>query len=158
MKINNKTKETQKQSLLREPSKVMKLDRLGSFHQTRLSFSRQLIEQLKNNKWAIRISKWDIDKNGIGNAIISSVKGANEFCLVVFCHSINDQDRSDRVIAEKWDMTFSLFNGRPTQAEINYMSRNLKVQEAGHHLPKQMTLSRANKSVRVFNSVLSSLS
>ena len=55
-------------------------------------------------------------------------------------------------------MTFSLFNGRPTQAEINYMSRNLKVQEAGHHLPKQMTLSRANKSVRVFNSVLSSLS
>ena len=38
------------------------------------------------------------------------------------------------------------------------MSKNLKVQEAGHHLPKQMTLSRANKSVRVFNSVLSSLS
>ena len=158
MKINNKTKETQKQSLLREPSKVMKLDRLGSFHQTRLSFSRQLIEQLKNNKWTIKISKWDIDKNGIGNAIISSVKGANEFCLVVFCHPINDQDRSDRVIAEKWDMTFSLFNGKPTQAEINYMSKNLKIQEAGHHLPKQMTLSRANKSVRVFNSVLSSLS
>ena len=62
------------------------------------------------------------------------------------------------MIAEKWDMTFSLFNGKPTQAEINYMSNNLKVQEAGHHLPKQMTLSRANKSVRVFNSVLSSLS
>ena len=158
MKINNKTKKTRKQSLLREPSKVMKLDRLGSFHQTRLSFSRQLIDQLKTNKWIIKISKWDIDKHGIGNAIISSVKGSNEFCLVVFCHPIKDQDRSDRVIAEKWDMTFSLFNGKPTQAEINYMSKNLKVQEAGHHLPKQMTLSRANKSVRVFNSVLSSLS
>ena len=79
MKINNKTKKTRKQSLLREPSKVMKLDRLGSFHQTRLSFSRPLIDQLKTNKWIIKISKWDIDKHGIGNAIISSVKGSNEF-------------------------------------------------------------------------------
>ena len=158
MSNNNKIEITNKQSFLRKPSKVMKLDRLGSFHQTRLSFSRQLIDQLKTNKWIVKISEWDIDKNGIGNAVISCVKGANEFCLVIFCHPINDQDRSDRVIAEKWDMTFSLFNGKPNQAEINYMSKNLKFQEAGHHLPKQMTLSRANKSVRVFNSVLSSLS
>jgi hypothetical protein len=38
------------------------------------------------------------------------------------------------------------------------MSKNLKIQELGRHLPKQLTLSRANKSVRVFNSVLNNLS
>ena len=158
MNINYKTQKTKKQSSLRKPSKVMKLDRLGSFHQTRLSFCRQLIDQLRDKKWTIKISKWNIDEKGIGNAIISSAQGENKFCLVVFCHPISDQDRSDRVIAEKWDMTFSLFIGEPNQSEIDYMSKNLKVQEAGSHLPKQMTLSRANKSVRIFNSVLSSLS
>ena len=158
MKINNKNINISKKTFLRKPSKVMKLNRLGSFHQTRLSFCRQLVNQLKDNNWIFKVSEWNIDKNGIGNAIISSNDGENTYCLVVFCHPINDHDRSDRVIAEKWDMTFSLFLGEPTQTEIDYMSENLKVQEAGHHSSKQMTLSRANKSVRVFNNILSSLS
>ena len=158
MKINNKNIKISKKTFLRKPSKVMKLNRLGSFHQTRLSFCRQLVNQLKDNNWIFRVPEWNIDKNGIGNAIISSNDGENTYCLVVFCHPINDHDRSDRVIAEKWDMTFSLFLGEPTQTEIDYMSENLKVQEAGHHSSKQMTLSRANKSVRVFNNILSSLS
>ena len=38
------------------------------------------------------------------------------------------------------------------------MSKNLKIQELGRHSPKQLTLSRANKSVRIFNSVLNDLS
>ena len=158
MKINNKNINISKKTFLRKPSKVMKLNRLGSFHQTRLSFCRQLVNQLKDNNWIFKVSEWNIDKNGIGNAIISSNDGKNTYCLVVFCHPINDHDRSDRVIAEKWDMTFSLFLGEPTQTEIDYMSENLKVQEAGHHSSKQLTLSRANKSVRVFNNILSSLS
>ena len=133
MKINNKNIKISKKTFLRKPSKVMKLNRLGSFHQTRLSFCRQLVNQLKDNNWIFRVSEWNIDKNGIGNAIISSNDGENTYCLVVFCHPINDHDRSDRVIAEKWDMTFSLFLGEPTQTEIDYMSENLKVQEAGHH-------------------------
>ena len=35
---------------IRPPSTVMKLDRLGSFHQTRLSFTRRLIDDLKYQK------------------------------------------------------------------------------------------------------------
>ena len=57
------------------------------------------------------------------------------FSLVVFCHSIDDEERSDRVIAEKWDMTFSLFVGTPTKIELDLMSKNLKIQELGRHLP-----------------------
>ena len=48
----------------------MKLDRLGSFHQTRLSFSRQLIEELINNDWKTKIIEWNINSYGIGNAVI----------------------------------------------------------------------------------------
>lgn len=143
---------------LRHPANVMKLDRLGSFHQTRLSFSRQLIEELISNNWKTKIIKWNINSIGTGNAVIKISSKERIYSLVVFCHQINDDERSDRVIAEKWDMTFSLFLGMPSKEELDEMSKNLKIQELGRHLPKQLTLSRANKSVRVFNSVLNNLS
>ena len=143
---------------LRHPANVMKLDRLGSFHQTRLSFSRQLIEELISNNWKTKIIKWNINSIGTGNAVIKISSTQRIYSLVVFCHQINDDERSDRVIAEKWDMTFSLFLGIPSKEELDEMSKNLKIQELGRHLPKQLTLSRANKSVRVFNSVLNNLS
>ena len=143
---------------LRHPADVMKLDRLGSFHQTRLSFSRQLIDELISNNWKTEIIKWNINSIGTGNAVIKISSKQRIYSLVVFCHQINDDERSDRVIAEKWDMTFSLFLGIPSKEELDEMSKNLKIQELGRHLPKQLTLSRANKSVRVFNSVLNNLS
>ena len=158
MKKNYKKNQQINLCPMRQPSKVMKLERLGSFHQTRLSFTRQLINELKSNKTQFEISKWDIDNNGFGNAVIKTIFNNSIFSLVVFCHSINDEERSDRVIAEKWDMTFSLFKGVPSNIELDKMSKNLKIQELGRHLSKQLTLSRANKSVRIFKKVLDALS
>ena len=158
MRENNKKIQPIKTHNMRQPSKVMKLQRLGSFHQSKLSFTRQLINELQFNKSQFEIPEWNIDQNGFGNAVIQTVFNNNTFSLVVFCHSIDDEERSDRVIAEKWDMTFSLFIGTPTKIELDLMSKNLKIQELGRHLPKQLTLSRANKSVRIFTKVLDALS
>ncbi len=143
---------------LRPPSEVMKLDRLGSFHQTRLSFARRLIDDLKYQKCKIEIDQWNIDFNGIGNAIIKIALKNETLSLVIFCHSISDEERTDRVIAEKWDMTFSLLRGIPNKHELNKLSKNLKIQESGRHNSKQLTLSRANKSQRIFEKVLTDLS
>ncbi len=143
---------------LRPPSVVMKLDRLGSFHQTRLSFARRLIDDLKFQNCKIDIHKWNIDYNGIGSAIIKIALKNETLSLVIFCHSISDEERTDRVIAEKWDMTFSLFRGIPNKNELNQLSKNLKIQESGRHNSKQLTLSRANKSQRIFEKVLNDLS
>ena len=136
----------------------MKLDRLGSFHQTRLSFTRRLIDDLTYQKSKIEIHRWDIDNRGIGSAIIKITLKNEILSLIVFCHSISDEERTDRVIAEKWDMTFSLFKGIPDKKELDQLSKNLKIQESGRHNSKQLTLSRANKSQRIFKKVLSNLS
>ena len=119
MKQNYKKNQQINLCPMRQPSKGMKLERLGSFHQSRLSFTRQLINELKSNKTQFEISKWDIDSNGFGNAVIKTIFNNSIFSLVVFCHSINDEERSDRVIAEKWDMTFSLFKGVPSLSLIH---------------------------------------
>ena len=156
--VLKKNKQTTNKIPLRKPSEVMKLERLGSFHQSRLSFSRQLINEIINNKWTFNISEWNISDDGIGHAVISANSNTDVFSLVIFCHSIRDDERSDRVIADKWDMTFSLFKGVPNKKEIAHMSQNLKVQELGRHLSKQLTLSRANKSLRIFEKVIEALS
>ena len=158
MKQSIKKKQYIKQHPIRNPSKVMTLERLGSFHQTRLSFTRQLVKELTKRNAQFEISKWDLDKNGFGSAVIKTIFNDDIYSLVVFCNPLNDEERSDRVIAEKWDMTFSLFEGAPSKSELTQMSQNLIIQEAGRHLPKQLTLSRANKSVRIFKKVLDNLS
>ena len=99
MRENNKKIQPNKLHKMRQPSKVMKLQRLGSFHQSKLSFTRQLINELQFNKSQFEIPEWNIDQNGFGNAVIQTVFNNNTFSLVVFCHSIDDEERSDRVIA-----------------------------------------------------------
>ena len=152
-----KNKEITIKTPLRKASTVMKLSRLGSFHQSRLSFTRQLINEMKQKEWEFYIAEWNIDNEGLGNAVINVKAKKDIFSLVAFCHDIKNEERSDRVIAEKWDMTFSLFKGHPSKEEVRHMSENLKVQELGRHLPKQLTLSRANKSVRIFSNIINSL-
>ena len=82
----------------------------------------------------------------------------DSYSLVCFANKIKDDERSDRVIATKWDAAFTLFDGIPSKEDIDRLNDNVPKQEVGRLSYKELTLSRANKSVRVFNSVLSSLS
>ena len=124
MNQNNKNIQPIEPYPLRQSSKVMKLKRLGSFHQSRLSFTRQLVNELKTQNSEFEVLKWNIDKNGFGNAVLKTTFNDHTFSLVVFCHSINDEERSDRVIAEKWDMTFSLFIGRSEERRVGKECRS----------------------------------
>ena len=137
---------------------VMKLRNLGSYHPTRLSFSRQLIITLIRENWIFKFQDWKINKLGKGYCVISVENKKDVFSLIIFSHLIKDEERSDRVIAEKWDFTFSLFTGIPNEKELKHLKKNVPLQENGDHLKKQLTLSRANKSTRLFNHFLENLS
>ncbi len=65
--------------------------------------------------------------------------------------------RSDRVIATAWDATFTLFDGNPSTADIERLERNVPLQEAGRISAKELSLSRANRSVRLFEYVVKAL-
>ena len=57
---------------LREPSMVMKLSRLGSFHQSKLSFLRSFIREFKS--WNYKRDLFDLNKDGYGTAVYSFEK------------------------------------------------------------------------------------
>jgi len=143
---------------LRTADEVMQLERMGSFHQTRLSFMRALLRQLKADKWRFSRPKWDVDANGVGVAIYQATGPARTYSLVCFSHDLPPEKRSDRVIADQWDATFALFDGIPTDSDIVRLSKNVPHQEAGQLAESELTLSRANRSVRLFSHVIERLS
>jgi len=141
---------------LRDPSIVMKLSRLGSFHQSKLSFLRSFIREFK--KWNYKRNLFDLDKNGYGTAVYSFEKNGRNYSLICFAQHIEPHERSDRVIATKWDAAFVLHDGLPTEEDIDRLRDNVPKQEIGRVSYKELTLSRANKSVRAFEHVVDSLS
>ena len=141
---------------LREPSIVMKLSKLGSFHQSKLSFLRSFLNEFKD--WKYSRDLFDLDANGFGRAVYSFQKNKRIYSLVCFANKIQDEDRSDRVIATKWDAAFTLHDGVPTKMDLDRLSNNVPKQEVGRVSYKELTLSRANKSLRVFEHVVESLS
>ena len=141
---------------LRNPNTVMKLSRLGSFHQSRLSFLRSFLNEFKD--WDYKRDLFNLDKNGFGTAVYSFRKNKRVYSLVCFANEINDEERSDRVIATKWDAAFTLHDGVPSKQDIERLRNEVPKQEVGRMSYKELTLSRANKSVRIFNHVVDSLS
>jgi len=144
------------QAQLRDPKIIMKLSRLGSFHQSKLSFLRSFLKEFKD--WKYNRNLFDLDENGYGRAIYSFSKKNRTYSLVCFANKINDEERSDRVIATKWDAAFVLHDGIPSKKDIERLQSNVPKQEVGRLSYKELTLSRANKSVRAFEHVVDNLS
>ena len=141
---------------LRDPNTIMKLSRLGSFHQSKLSFLRSFLNEFKD--WEYKRDLFNLDRLGYGEAVYSFKKDKRTYSLVCFANKIKDDERSDRVIATKWDAAFTLHDGVPTQKDIDRLKNEVPRQEVGRLSFKELTLSRANKSVRVFNHVVEKLS
>jgi hypothetical protein len=141
---------------LRNPNEVMKLSRLGSFHQSKLSFLRSFLKEFKD--WEYKRDLFDLNKYGHGIAVYSFKKNDRVYSLICFANELDENERSDRVIATKWDAAFTLHDGVPTKEDIERLKNEVPKQEVGRLSYKELTLSRANKSVRVFNHVVDSLS
>ena len=141
---------------LRDPKKIMKLSKLGCFHQSKLSFLRSFLKEFKT--WKYNRDLFDLDENGFGRAVYSFSKNKRIYSLICFANKIDDKERSDRVIATKWDAAFTLHDGIPSKNDLDRLRENVPKQEVGRMSYKELTLSRANKSVRIFDHVVDCLS
>ncbi len=142
----------------RPPQRVMRLARMGAAHQTRLSFMRILLRRMMRDNWRFERPVFDIGADGVGHAVYTAYGPERCYSLVAFAHDLPDEARSDRVIAEAWDATFTLFDGLPDDADIERLRANVPLQEAGRITQSELSLSRANRSTRLFAHVVERLS
>ena len=143
---------------LRPPETIMRLDRMGAAFQTRLSFMRSLVRRMSRERWRIDATRFDLDDEGYGTAIYRVTTPERWYSMVGFSHHLEPQSRTDRVIAEAWDATFSLFDGAPSKADIARLASQTPKQEAGRYQATELVMSRANKSLRLFDYVIEHLS
>ena len=142
---------------LRSPATVMDLERLGSFSPTRLSFARRLTRMMFEQKWQASCTQFELNASGHGSAVYRLQTPTHRYHVVIFSQYLEGQRRTDRVIAEAWDLTFCLVEGEVDADLMSAMSANVPLQEAGRQHPKLLVISRANKSVRNFEVFVSAL-
>ncbi|MEM8497046.1 MAG: hypothetical protein AAF542_03425 [Pseudomonadota bacterium] len=141
----------------RPAQEVMQLDRLGSFHASRLSFMRTLLRRVMNEQWQITPSVFDLDSNGYGSVVYRIQAAHGVYSFVVFSNYLEPDNRNDRVIAEQWDLTMTLCEGEVSEEYLAVLRENVPKQEAGRMDSKALVLSRANRSARNFDYVVDCL-
>ncbi|MFT0521345.1 hypothetical protein [Pseudomonas faucium] len=142
---------------LRPASQVMDLARLGSHFQSPLSFVRSSLRRMMNQRWQISRSRFDLDGNGFGTAIYRIDTPNAHYHCVIFSAYLPPEKRSDRVIADQWDVAFVLLAGDVDAAQLADLQRNVPLQEAGRFDARVLVLSRANRSLRNFDRFLAAL-
>lgn len=142
---------------LRPPAQVMRLARMGAAFPTRLSFLPTLLRFLRDENAKVQRPVWDIDANGFGHAVYTIAFGGHSYSLVAVSTDLPSEQRTDRVIATRWDTAYVLYDGVPDADEIARICRAAPAQEAARFTPRDLVLSRANKSVRLFDHVVDAL-
>ena len=142
---------------LRPPAQVMRLRRMGAAFPTRLSFLRSLLRRLAADGTNVTRPVWAIDADGYGHATYQLRLGGHDYTLVAVATYLPDDQRTDRVIATAWDTAYVLYDGIPDAAEIARIVATAPMQEAARFTHRDLVLSRANKSVRLFDHVVSAL-
>ncbi len=142
---------------LRGPDEVMRLERMGAFFPTRLSFMRRLLRVLRASRARIERTLWRLDGEGYGQAVYSVDVDGRRYSLCCCSRALDPAKRTDRVIADAWDASFVLTEGRLDEGELERIAASAPRQEAGRFEPRDLVLSRANKSVRAFEHVVERL-
>ncbi len=142
---------------LRPPDTVMRLRRMGAAFPTRLSFLRTLMRALASDDVTVKRPVWEMSAEGYGHAVYTLRFGGYDYALVAVSTDLPPEMRTDRVIATAWDTAYVLYDGIPEQSEIDRIVASAPLQEAARFTARDLVLSRANKSVRLFDHVTDAL-
>ena len=149
---------------LRPACQVMDLERLGAMHQSRLSFMRSLVRRIMRERWQITPALMELDEQGYGRVIYRIQAPQGCYSFVLFSDYLSADERNDRVIATKWDLTMALIAGdlaaevaAGDDSYLQQLRNNVPKQEAGRVDSRVFVLSRANRSARNFDYVVDQL-
>ncbi len=107
--------------------------------------------------WQFHRALFALDDQGFGRAVYEVATPNGIVSFSAFSNYLAPEERTDRVIAEKWDAAFALSAGHLNAEAIDRLAVSAPRQEAARYSADELVLSRANKSLRLFDSVAASL-
>lgn len=144
-------------SLMRDPSVLMRPERLAAMQPSRLSVSRSFIAQAARERWKIDRSRFDIDLKGRGLALYRIEAGGYVFSFVVHSFEPRDKGRTGRIIGTAWDMMGSLMEGEVSERDIELVGQEMPLLYHGRAAPNTLIWCRSNRSGRVFDETVAAL-
>ena len=146
-----------RQTAIRPSEVVMRPTTLGAARLTRYSFSRMMLRRAAADGWQALRKVFDIDAKGRGEAVYELDTGSRKFSFVAFTTTISEDQHTDRVVAERWEVSAALFEGVPTTGDLDTLRSQVPLQEAGRFDPRVLVLTRGNRSVRFFQYLIDCL-
>ncbi len=141
---------------LRAPSLVMAPEMLGAVRLTRYSFNRMMLRRASTEGWTVRRTRFAIDALGAGEAAYEINLGEAEdgqprsATFVAFTRLLDESEHTDRVIANRWEITACLVDGPLTDELADTLRTQIPQQEQARLDPRVLVLTRGNRSVRFF--------
>ena len=120
-----------KHAVMRDPAIVMDLNRLGSLYPYKLSFMRKLVRRVMHENWDISTALFNLDKEGYGEVVYEIQTPKNTYHFVVFANYLDPETRTDRVIADKWDITLTLRHGKFNKNELSMLKKMYRSKKTG---------------------------
>ncbi len=133
------------------------IKRLGNLFPSNLSFNRKLLEKASKERWEFKEAKACLSADGFGRYVVEVITPTETLSFIAFSQYLAPENRTDRVIAVAWDVVFALCYGKVTEEFCDELQSNLTKQESGRYSSRVLCISRANKSVRMFEKVIDAL-
>lgn len=130
---------------------------LAALQPSRLSTTRLLIEQMRQERWRITVAKFDLDSVGAGEAVYRVDTGRGVMDLVIFAKEPKRDGRTSRIIGGTWDLTAALIEGPVTEAQISLTREEMPKLYEGRGCEGTLVWCRSNRSLRVFDYVVAAL-
>ena len=148
-------------NVLRPPSIVMQPDRLGATRLTRFSFNRSLLRRAFNARWRVERTHLDLDAAGRGQTVYRVDAEGHVFHFVAFTTTLDESQHTDRVVADVWEISAALVethDGILTEEHLADLAVAVPRQEAARLDARVLVLTRGNRSVRFFDTIVEALS
>lgn len=138
---------------LRPPADVLTGHDMNGAWATRHSFARTMLRRAHDHRWTVSKDRAELDVDGRGTVVYSVHAEGRTLTFIAFSRTLEEAERTDRVIATSWDVTAALVD-RELDADLEAdLRRNVPVQEAGRVGPDTLIMTRANRSARFFDYV-----
>jgi hypothetical protein len=139
---------------MRCPEQVLDPGDMGGARYTRHSFARSLLRRAAAQGWSVVRELFDMDDLGRGTATYRVDGDGHTWRFVAFSQRLAESERTDRVVAESWDVTGALVEGPVDPARLRMMRQQVARQESGRADADTLIWTRANRSERFFEYVV----
>ncbi|MFF3494564.1 hypothetical protein ACFYWS_24790 [Streptomyces sp. NPDC002795] len=145
------------QQLARPPERVLDPLDMGASRHTRHSFARSFLRTAAAQHWTVRRESWDVDARGRGEAAYRVDADGHELWFLAFSTLLPEEQRTDRVVADAWDVTAALVEGPCDERRRAELRAQVPLQEEGRADARTLVWTRANRSRRFFDYVVDRL-